>query len=77
MAGVFISYRRTDGGGWAGRLNDHLALRFGANLIWQDVENLEAGKDLTQAAWVSFLATRIHRGAKGEATGKRSVPAGA
>jgi len=45
MAGVFISYRRTDGGGWAGRLNDHLALRFGPNLVWQDVDNLEAGKE--------------------------------
>ncbi len=45
MAGVFISYRRTDGGGWAGRLNDHLALRFGSNVAWQDVENLKVGKD--------------------------------
>ena len=45
MAGVFISYRRTDGGGWAGRLNDHLALRFGSNLVWQDVDDLEAGRD--------------------------------
>lgn len=45
MGGVFISYRRSDGGGWAGRLNDHLALRFGSNLIWQDVDNLEPGKD--------------------------------
>jgi tetratricopeptide (TPR) repeat protein len=45
MAGVFISYRRTDGGGWAGRLGDHLALRFGPNVVWQDVDSLEAGKD--------------------------------
>jgi len=46
MAGVFISYRRTDGGGWAGRLNDHLALRFGSkNVVWQDVEKLKIGKD--------------------------------
>jgi TIR domain len=45
MAGVFISYRRTDGGGWAGRLNDHLVLRFGSNVIWQDVEKLRIGKD--------------------------------
>ncbi|HMA72011.1 MAG TPA: toll/interleukin-1 receptor domain-containing protein [Xanthobacteraceae bacterium] len=45
MAGIFISYRRTDGGGWAGRLNDHLVLRFGNNVVWQDVENLELGKD--------------------------------
>jgi tetratricopeptide (TPR) repeat protein len=45
MAGVFISYRRTDAGGWAGRLRDHLALRFGSNVIWQDVEDLNVGKD--------------------------------
>ena len=45
MAGVFISYRRTDGGGWAGRLNDHLALRFGKNLVWLDVDDLQAGRD--------------------------------
>jgi hypothetical protein len=45
MSGVFISYRRTDGGGWAGRLNDHLALRFGSNVVWQDVDDLEIGKD--------------------------------
>jgi tetratricopeptide (TPR) repeat protein len=45
MAGVFISYRRTDGGGWAGRLNDHLALRFGSNVVWQDVEKLKIGED--------------------------------
>ena len=45
MAGVFISYRRTDGGGWAGRLRDHLTLRFGPNLVFQDVDDLEPGKD--------------------------------
>jgi len=45
MARIFISYRRTDGGGWAGRLNDHLALRFGSNVVWQDVEDLTIGKD--------------------------------
>jgi len=45
MSGVFISYRRSDGGGWAGRLNDHLSLRFGDNIVWQDVEDLEVGSD--------------------------------
>ena len=29
----------------AGRLNDHLALRFGGNVVWQDVEKLKIGKD--------------------------------
>src|SRR5204863_2463604 len=45
MAGLFISYRRSDGGGWAGRLNDHLSLRFGSNVVWQDVDDLKVGKD--------------------------------
>ena len=45
MSGLFISYRRSDGGGWAGRLNDHLSLRFGSNVVWQDVDDLEVGTD--------------------------------
>jgi tetratricopeptide (TPR) repeat protein len=45
MTGVFISYRRSDGGGWAGRLNDHLSLRFGDNVVWQDVDDLEVGSE--------------------------------
>jgi hypothetical protein len=45
MPGVFLSYRRNDSGGWAGRLRDHLALRYGEDRVWQDVEALEAGRD--------------------------------
>ena len=45
MSGLFISYRRSDGGGWAGCLNDHLSLRFGSNVVWQDVDDLEVGTD--------------------------------
>ena len=47
MAGVFISYRRGDGG-WAGRLRDHLQLRFGDKLVWQDVDDIKLGKDFSQ-----------------------------
>lgn len=43
MAGVFISYRRADSAGWAGRLKDHLEMRFGADLVWQDVDGIPAG----------------------------------
>jgi hypothetical protein len=45
MPGVFLSYRRSDAGGWAGRLKDHLVLRFGANRVWQDVDDLPLGSD--------------------------------
>lgn len=47
MAGVFISYRRGDGG-WAGRLRDHLQLRFGDKLVWQDVDDIKLGRDFSQ-----------------------------
>jgi hypothetical protein len=45
MAGVFLSYRRNDAGGWAGRLRDHLVLRYGEDRVWQDVEDLTVGAD--------------------------------
>ena len=45
MAGVFLSYRRNDSGGWAGRLRDHLALRYGEDRVWQDVADLTVGSD--------------------------------
>jgi hypothetical protein len=45
MAGIFLSYRRSDAGGWAGRLRDHLAVRYGEDRVWQDVEDLTVGSD--------------------------------
>jgi hypothetical protein len=45
MAGIFLSYRRNDSGGWAGRLRDHLALRYGEDHVWQDVDDLTVGSD--------------------------------
>lgn len=45
MPGVFLSYRRNDAGGWAGRLRDHLVLRFGPDRVWQDVDDLPLGVD--------------------------------
>ena len=43
MSGVFVSYRRADRA-WAGRLADHLNIRFGKDLIWRDVEDIKPGK---------------------------------
>jgi hypothetical protein len=45
MAGIFLSYRRNDAGGWAGRLRDHLAVRYGEDRVWQDVDDLTVGSD--------------------------------
>lgn len=45
MPGVFISYRRSDSGGWAGRLFDHLSMRFGKDLVFQDFDDIKPGTD--------------------------------
>lgn len=45
MRKVFISYRRTDSAGWAKRLYAHLSMRFGKDLIFQDVEDIKFGRN--------------------------------
>lgn len=49
MANIFISYRREDTGGYAGRLYDRLAARFGRDHVFMDVDTLEPGEDFVQA----------------------------
>ena len=46
---LFLSYRREDSAGHAGRLADHLLDRFGAGSVFMDVESIEAGADFTEA----------------------------
>lgn len=43
MAGIFVSYRREDSGGYAGRIADGLQQRFGAEAIFRDVDSLRGG----------------------------------
>jgi TIR domain len=49
MAGVFISYRRSDSDVAAGRLADDLTAIFGRDTIFRDVDTLELGEDYTMA----------------------------
>lgn len=49
MAGVFISYRRSDSDVAAGRLADDLSEIFGRDSVFRDVDTLEAGEDYTKA----------------------------
>jgi hypothetical protein len=46
--GVFVSYRREDGGDAAGRLADRLVDRFGAGRVFMDVEAIEPGTDFVE-----------------------------
>ncbi|MBP7468026.1 MAG: toll/interleukin-1 receptor domain-containing protein [Thauera sp.] len=45
MPSVFISYRRDDSAGFAGRLADALEQRLGAGAVFRDVDDIQPGAD--------------------------------
>lgn len=49
MRGIFISYRRDDAEGQAGRLFDDLCARFGKDSVFMDVDSIEPGRDFRKA----------------------------
>ncbi len=42
---IFISYRRDDSAGYAGRLFDHLSVNFGPKSVFMDIDTIEPGED--------------------------------
>jgi hypothetical protein len=46
---IFLSYRRGDAGGYAGRLTDALQQRLGPRSVFQDVTAIGPGQDYTAA----------------------------
>ena len=48
MPGIFISYRREDGQGFAGRLFDRLVHRFGQERVFRDIEGIGPGEKFAQ-----------------------------
>jgi sulfatase modifying factor 1 len=49
MASVFISYRRRDSAGYAGRLYDRLVKAFGSGHVFMDTEQIASGEDFAEA----------------------------
>jgi hypothetical protein len=45
---VFISYRRDDSAGHAGRVHDRLEREFGADLLFMDVDAIPLGVNFTK-----------------------------
>jgi len=45
FSGIFVSYRRDDSSGHAGRLFDRLAAHFGKDRIFMDIDTIEPGED--------------------------------
>jgi tetratricopeptide (TPR) repeat protein len=54
---IFISYRRDDAAGDAGRLADHLHRRFGATHVFLDIDTIDPGTDFVQVLRVSLEQT--------------------
>jgi hypothetical protein len=49
VARVFLSYRRDDSGGYAGRLYDRLSQHFGRDNLFMDVDTIALGLDFVDA----------------------------
>ncbi len=56
MPKIFISYRREDAGGFAGRLADALSAHYGPGNVFRDVDDIVAGSEFV-AALEQALAT--------------------
>ena len=59
MDGIFISYRRDDSAGYAGRLYDRLAAHFGPRRVFMDVEGIEPGLDFVDAIEEAVSSCRV------------------
>ncbi|MEL7121665.1 MAG: toll/interleukin-1 receptor domain-containing protein, partial [Bacteroidota bacterium] len=45
---IFISYRRRDSAGAAGRLYDFLEMKVGSKALFKDVDNIPYGRDFRE-----------------------------
>ena len=71
MATIFISYRREDSAGYAGRLHEELQERLGAGHVFRDVDTLQPGQD-----FATFNAS-LNRNLEGELIRDLSMPTNA
>jgi uncharacterized RDD family membrane protein YckC len=49
MSGIFLSYRRDDSSGWAGRLHEHLIREWGPGQVFMDIDAIAPGEDFRHA----------------------------
>lgn len=49
MGGVFLSYRRDDASGWAGRLYEYLERDLGRGAVFMDIDAIAPGEDFREA----------------------------
>ena len=56
---IFISYRRDDAAGDAGRLADHVRRRFGSTRVFLDIDTIEPGTDFVRVLRESLQDTAV------------------
>lgn len=59
MPTTFISYRRDDAAGYAGRLHEALENRLGRDQVFRDVDTLEPGQDFIEAIQSRLAECRV------------------
>lgn len=59
MREIFLSYRRADTSGHAGRLTDLLEARFGRGAVFRDVEAIDGGTDFVRAIEKALAGARV------------------
>ena len=59
FSGIFVSYRRDDSAGHAGRLKDRLRARFGDEQIFMDVDHIRPGEDFITVIETALASCEI------------------
>ena len=70
---VFISYRRDDAAGYAGRLEESLERRLGRGSVFRDVLDLAPGEDFVDAIRARLAGAQDGVGAHGSTVGGRRI----
>jgi hypothetical protein len=59
MASIFVSYRRDDAAGFAGRVEDELERRFGDVEVFRDVDDIASGEDFVRRLDRALQSCRV------------------
>jgi hypothetical protein len=59
MPTTFISYRRDDAAGYAGRLHEALENRLGSDQVFRDIDTLEPGQDFVETIEMRLTECRV------------------
>src|SRR5215470_2835610 len=56
---IFLSYRRSDSGGYAGRLYDRLSEAFGKEHVFMDVDSISFGEDFVETIAKTLRSCKV------------------